>query len=537
LPRSSERQRLPAGKALVRSVPVTDLVLTELPAEEHLLVAAAGREIQESLLERLDLRSRLVDPLRAFRNRRGLALDGSCNLVEVARLHVAAVPCNPHDELALLPLRRGQVAPVLHDPLDDRAELDERFVRFLRREGPSHLHNYDHPAVRMGQRTRPALDIYLWSRAAIWIAAIFAFFFFEPNRNPEADRWDTARLHELGYVTDIWARWDSDFFLRIAQDGYDEASAAFHPLYPALVAGLGRVLVGHYVLAGVIVSLLAALGAFALLYRLADERLGVEGARRTVLYLAVFPMALFLQAVYSESLFLLLALSAFALAERDRFAAAGIVTGLAILTRAAGLALLPALALLAWRSREQTRALGGLALSVPVAAVYPLLLWQQVDDPWAFAHAQDRWHRHVSPAGPFGGIWDGLVAGWRGLEQFVVGHGTHVAGANPMHAAAENLQALGFLALFLSLTVVAWKRFGAPYGLFAAVSLAIPLSDPSSRWPLLSLPRFGLVIFPFFLALAALTAERPRLHNAVVGCSALFLGVAVVQWALWQWVA
>jgi hypothetical protein len=389
--------------------------------------------------------------------------------------------------------------------------------------------------VRAGQRQ--ALDIYLWSRAAIWIAAIFAFFFFEPNRHPDASRWDTPRLHELGYFTDIWARWDSDFFLRIAQNGYDETSAAFHPLYPAVVAVLGRVLVGHYVLAGLLVSLACCLGSFLLLYRLAEERLGPDGAQRSVLYLAVFPMSLFLQAVYSESLFLLLVLAAFALAERNRFASAGVLAGLAILTRAAGIALLPALALLAWRERDRLRALGGVALALPVAAVYPLVLWQQVDDPWAFSHAQDRWHRHVSPAGPLGGIWDGAVSAWRGLEQFVVGHGAHVAGANPMHAAAENLQAFVFLVLFVALTVVAWRRFGAPYGLFAAISLAIPLSYPSSRWPLLSLPRFGLVIFPLFLALAALTNGRPRLHNAVVACSALFLGVAVVQWALWQWVA
>lgn len=371
----------------------------------------------------------------------------------------------------------------------------------------------------------------------IWIAAIFAFFFFEPNRHPDAGRWDTARLHELGYVTDIWARWDSDFFLRIAQNGYDDASAAFHPLYPALVAALGRAFFGHYVLAGLVVSLLSCLGSFVLLHRLAEKQLGAEGAYRSVLYLAVFPMALFLQAVYSESLFLLLVLASFAFAERGSFAAAGLVAGLAILTRAAGLALIPALALFAWRHRKRVRSLTGIALAAPVAAVYPLVLWQQLGDPWAFTDAQDRWHRHVSRAGPFGGIWDGAVAGWRGLEQFVVGHGTQVPGANPMHAAAENVQALAFLVLFLALTAVAWHRFGAPYGLFAAFSLAIPLSYPSSRWPLLSLPRFGLVVFPLFLALAALTTARPRLHAAVVACSALFLGVAVVQWALWQWVA
>jgi hypothetical protein len=105
-----------------------------------------------------------------------------------------------------------------------------------------------------------------------------------------------------------------------------------------------------------------------------------------------------------------------------------------------------------------------------------------------------------------------------------------------MHAAAVNAQGLAALVLFAGLTVVAWRRFGAPYGLFAAVSLALPLSIPSDRWPLLSLPRFGLVVFPFFLALAALGGE-PRVHAAILGCSALLLGVAVVQWALWQWVA
>jgi hypothetical protein len=59
---------------------------------------------------------------------------------------------------------------------------------------------------------------------------------------------------------------------------------------------------------------------------------------------------------------------------------------------------------------------------------------------------------------------------------------------------------------------------------------------PTKAWPLLSLPRFGLVIFPLFLALATLGA-RPRAHTAIVALSSLLLGVLVVQWALWQWVA
>jgi hypothetical protein len=381
--------------------------------------------------------------------------------------------------------------------------------------------------IRLPRARDPAPEIFLWSRAAIWIAALLALYWFEPNRHPQADRWDTPRLHELGAAVDVWARWDSEFFLRIAENGYDRASAAFFPLYPAVVGALGRVLLGHYVLAGVLASLAAALAAFVLLYRLAEPRLGADGARRAVLYLAVFPTSLFLQAVYSESLFLALALAAFLLAERRRFLAAGVVTGLALLTRPAGLALLPALALLAWQAPDRRRALAALGASPVLFAAFPLVLWAQVGDPWAFLDAQERWHRHLSPAGPLGGLWEGVRA---------VAEGAAPAGAAPMHAAAVNAQGLAALVIFGALTVVAWRRFGAPYGVFAALSLALPLSLPSDRWPLLSLPRFGLVVFPFFLALAAL-GGRPRVHAAILSCSALLLGVAVTQWALWQWVA
>jgi hypothetical protein len=391
----------------------------------------------------------------------------------------------------------------------------------------------------------PAAEIFLWSRAAIWAAALFAFLVFEPNRHPQAARWDDpAVTHDLGAVTDVWARWDSVFFLRIAEHGYDgltRSATAFFPLYPATIGVLGRVFLGHYVLAGILVSLAAGLGAFVLLDRLAEPRLGAEGARRAVLYLAIFPMALFLQAVYSESLYLLFCLAAFLLAERGRFLPAGVAAGLALLTRPVGIALLPALALLAWRSRDARGALTRLAVAPALFAVYPLLLWRQRGDPWEFLDAQGIWTRHLSPAGPFGGIWDGLRAGWAGVQQLVSGSHTHAYwpaadGTDPLRVAAINLECLAALALFAVLAVVAWRRFGAPYGLFSVLSLAIPLSYPSERWPLLSLPRFGLVVFPLFMALAAL-GGRPRAHVAIVSISSLFLGVAVAQWALWQWVA
>jgi hypothetical protein len=397
--------------------------------------------------------------------------------------------------------------------------------------------------LRLPRAGNPVPGIFLWTRAAIWAAALFSLFVFVPNRHPRADVWDIPSLtHDLGAVTDVWARWDSVWFLGIAEHGYARAgSAAFYPLYPGAVALVGRAFLGHYVLAGIVVSLAAAFGAFLLLYRVGDERLGADGARRAVLYLALFPFALFLQSVYSESLYLLLTLGAFVLAERGRFLGAGVVTGLALLTRPTAIALLPALALIAWSERERLRALAGLAVAPFVFAAYPLYLWRADGDAWAFLHAQRLWSRDLSPAGPLGGIWDGLRAGWAGVEQLASGSHTHrywtpVTNTDPIRVATLNLETLAFLVLFVVLTVIAWRRFGAPYGIFAAVSLAIPLSVPSERWPLLSLPRFGLTIFPLFLALAVV-GGRPRAHTAIVAVSSLLLGVSVAQWAVWQWVA
>src|SRR3954451_21273715 len=401
--------------------------------------------------------------------------------------------------------------------------------------------------MRLPRAGNPAPEIWVWSRLAIWAAALFSLFVFVPNRHPRAAIWDDPRLtHDLGAVTDVWARWDSVWFLRIAEHGYGSAkgaAAAFYPLYPATVALLGRVLLGHYVLAGILVSLAASFVSFLLLHRIAEERLGADGARRAGLYLAVFPMALFLQAVYSESLYLLLTIGVFLLAERKRFFEASALAGLALLARPTGIALLPPLALMAWRSPLRGRALASLAAAPAIFAVFPLVLWQQTGDPWGFARSQELWHRHLSPAGPLGGIWSGLSAGWAGVRQLVSGSHTHLywtsvsaERSDPIRTAAINLEYLAFLALFVGLTVIAWRRFGAPYGLFAACSLAIPLSVPASDWPLLSIPRFGLGVFPFFLALAVL-GSRPRVHTAILSVSGMFLGVAIVQWSLWQWVS
>src|SRR5207237_6568825 len=213
-----------------------------------------------------DLHAGVVEPANAVGNPVDLAGDLLGRIAHLARREIASVARDLRDELCLANLCSGERASVRDHALGERAQLDECLVRLVRREETHGT--YDRAAVSVGQRLRedraarrelrierapgPALGIFLWSRAAIWVAAVFSFLWFEPNRHPAAARWDSPLLHELGYATDVWARWDSVFFLRIAEHGYDTSSAAFGPLYPALIWLVGHVFFGQYVVAGIV---------------------------------------------------------------------------------------------------------------------------------------------------------------------------------------------------------------------------------------------------------------------------------------------
>jgi Mannosyltransferase (PIG-V) len=359
----------------------------------------------------------------------------------------------------------------------------------------------------------PAAWIFLVSRAAYSALAVAVVAGFGDAANESRGRWDSARLHELGAALDVWARWDSDWFLRIAESGYTWPSStpAFFPLYPLLASALGRALLGHFVLAGVVLSLAAGAAAFLALFRLCELRLARREAVWAVGFLAVFPTALFLGAVYSEALFLLLAVLAFLSAERGRFGLAGIAVGLAMLTRPVGVALLPALAIFAWRAPSRRRALAAALPGAGLALLYPLALWLWVGHPFAFVDAQAVvWGRHLSPAGPLGGL----------------------AAAAGAHRVVD----LAFALALVVSGVAAWRLLGAPYGAYTLASVAVPLSLVAGSDPLLSIQRFALVSFPSFMVLGAALAER-RARYLVAGGLAAWACLYVVRWSLWYWVA
>ena len=103
--------------------------------------------------------------------------------------------------------------------------------------------------------------------------------------------------------------------------------------------------------------------------------------------------------------------------------------------------------------------------------------------------------------------------------------------------AAHNLEFFVTLLALVPMVIGAFRRLPFAYGAYALAALALPLSYPVGPQPLMSLPRFALVLFPLFLWLGWWAARgRARLGILI----AVFLPiqlVAVAEFATWHWVA
>jgi Mannosyltransferase (PIG-V) len=388
------------------------------------------------------------------------------------------------------------------------------------------------------------------------------------------------------------ARWDAAWYLVIAHygyrpdlDAYTSSRTAFFPLYP-----LGLSAISHFgvppVLAGVLLSSLAFALALYGIHRLTTLELsragrfsiarpgGEEVARLAVMVTAFAPMAFYFSAVYSESLYLALSVGVFLCARQGRWAWVGVLGALAAATRSTGVVLmLPAVMLYLYGPREDRapdyrpgkwpRAAGEdrvadffavsrwrpayrlrrdvlwLGLMPAGLGLYMAYLALSGGDALMPFHAQDVWGRHF--AGPYGGVWDGIKAAFEGVRQLLSFQRHHVyfpaAGGSPFVSAGHNLMLFAFLAVGAVALVGVLRMLPLAYGVYVIVALALPLSYPVTSQPLMSLPRFLVVLFPLSIWLAAWLAARPRARTPVLVISALLMALFVAQFATWHWVA
>jgi hypothetical protein len=417
----------------------------------------------------------------------------------------------------------------------------------------------------------------LWSsRLFVWAAGMAAVLAFGagPVRNAFNPPGVTRGFGWLGSLLAApAARWDGAWYLVIAHYGYrpdlgafTASRTAFFPLYPICLSALAHLGIPP-ILAGVLLSSSALALALYGIHRLTTLELARrapigrsapgEAARLAVMVTAFAPMAFFFSAVYSESLYLALSVGVFLCARQGRWVWVGVLGALAAATRSAGVVLLAPAAMFYLYGPREDRAPDFLAAArwrpayrlrrdflwlglVPAGlGIYMAYLAFSGGDALMPFHSQDVWGRHY--AGPYLGVWDGAKAAFEGARQLLSFQHRHVyfpaAGGSPNIDAGHNLMLLAFLLVAVPMVVGVLRTLPLAYGVYTIAALALPLSYPVASQPLMSLPRFLVVLFPLSIWLAAWLAAHPRARMPVLMGSGLLMVFFVAQFATWHWVA
>jgi hypothetical protein len=343
-----------------------------------------------------------------------------------------------------------------------------------------------------------------------------------------------------GSLLDPWHRWDAPHYTDIAVFGYMafdpgnltpppgyaqvfpgdlDLYIVFFPLYPWLVGAVNAV-IGAPLAAAFVVSTVASLFVAPLLYRLVAVDCGPSIGRWAAGLLIVFPTAYFLHIGYTESLFLALAFGSMWMARTDRWWGAGLLGGLAALTRANGLILIPALAVEAWLQWRHHRrlkvgwavALGGVVIGFAVYLGVNLAIY---GDPLAFSEIQrSHWFKDLSP--PWEGI--GGMIGW-------------TANADPDNAFMLGWMELAFTGLGLAATVATALWLRPTWAVWMAGNWLLIVSTGF----VMSVPRYSLVLFGI-VVWGAMIADRWRWAGWLIGAgSAAAMAYFAWRFAAGQW--
>lgn len=311
-------------------------------------------------------------------------------------------------------------------------------------------------------------------------------------------------------------RYDSVYYLRIAERGYPRSEAAltaFLPAYSLLVRFAHVATFGalSMIATAEIVSWVAFAGTSVLLYLLVRDRYGTRPAMIAVALLCWTPASLFFLAPYSESLFALEVAAALYLIDRHRFLAAAAVAAIASATSPEAVALTLAIAVTAWLAGWGLwRIIGYSAITSLGLVGYMLYLQVAFGHALEFVTTESSWHR--SEHLPFVGLVHNLTALSRALRGPNAPRGSNI----PTHANTAVMWVFDDASLILGTVVLvgmlaaAWlgRRPLRPHRPPAAFGGPGPAS-PTRPSPRRGFPASWLVTAGVIVLIAACTAIYP----------------------------
>jgi Mannosyltransferase (PIG-V) len=328
----------------------------------------------------------------------------------------------------------------------------------------------------------------------------------------------------LDRIVGSWTRWDGVIYIEIAQVGYLEpVRINFFPLYPFLMRVVAFILnpfdSGNYLtlaIAGIIISSVSMLAMCLVFYRLAVREFNVEVAQRSLLYLLIFPTGFFLWAVYTESLFLALAIGAFYAARTNRWLLAMFLAGFCVLTKNQGIFVPAALGIeylhqIGWHPRKLDRRIFFFAIPASFFGGWLIFNWWLFGNPLQYVNSQFDFNRYFSLP------WDTLINASDAFEFPLT---------------------FCFVLLLLVAVGLVWKgKLRPAYLLFFGGCLLQPLIMPFQNIELFSMLRFLLFIFPAFFLLGLAGKRYPFFHYMYLAFCFPMYGILMTRFILWHWVA
>ena len=342
-----------------------------------------------------------------------------------------------------------------------------------------------------------------------------------------------------------WFRFDGNWYAQISTSGYwfagadTQSAVAFFPAYPSVLWGLHSVTTVSVKLLGSLVTIACGLGALLAIFKWFRDHVTDRVARVALVTLLVYPYVFYLfGAVYGDALFLLAAVGAFLLLERDHTILAGLAGAVATATRPVGIALIIGLVAVAlwrrhvieagesrWRPRVLWRRLrpadAGVLLSLGGLVGYMTYLGIRFGHPLAFDEVQSApgWDQGSGPRTWFKITWFQQIKNlprwfWDWLQ-----NGDTATFEKVQYAVTVILQGL-FVLGFLFLAWHVWKKFGWGYGLYCFSMLAIALIGTKDFQ---GTGRYLLAMFPCFLVLGGYLADRRVLRWTWWSISAIVL--------------
>lgn len=285
-------------------------------------------------------------------------------------------------------------------------------------------------------------------------------------------------LNPLSY----WIQWDGPHYIDLAKNGYQTTGESalfivFYPLYPILI-WLFHFIANNFQIAAILVSVIFSFIASIVLFEVILLDFTRRTALLTVWFLNIFPTAYFLQASYTESLFLTLTLLTVYFFRKNNFLAGGIFGALTTMTRVNGILLLPLLFL-------ETKKVGKNLLTfllLPVGfLIYLLINYLKFGKPFYFLEPlYSNWFKKADLP-------------WIGIRNLINSIPSY---QNPdFYIYFSELVAIVFIVVMIFIVYFKVKK---SYALFMFLNFLLFVSTNY----ILSTPRYTLHLFPIFIALA-----------------------------------